>query len=88
MSLMNGLSLLMHVIVTLFYLHSLYCTFHKCVNADAFILQQSFLKILAYQMLSVMTVLPLPVLGDLWLVRFWLLLILASGVKCYVLVIK
>ena len=53
---LDGLSLLMHVIVTLFYLHSLYCTFYKCMNANAFILHQSFLKILAYQMLSVMLV--------------------------------
>jgi len=28
---LDGLSLLMHVIVTLFYLRLLYCTFHKCV---------------------------------------------------------
>ena len=62
-STLDGLSLLMCVIVTLFYLHSLYYTFHKCMNANAFILHQSFLKILAYQMLSIMIVPPFCVLG-------------------------
>jgi len=62
---LDGLSLLMQVIVKLFYLHSLYCTLHKCVNANVFILHQSFLKILAYQMLSIMIVPPFCVLGYL-----------------------
>ena len=35
------------------------------MNANAFILHQSFLKILAYQMLSIMIVPPFRVLGDL-----------------------
>lgn len=64
------------------------CIHYTVLSINAFILHQSFLQILAYQILSVMLVLPFNVLGDLYSVRSWLLLIVANDVTCYVLIIQ